>query len=318
MIVKKNTPANFQRKIQYGQPLFEGTFQCAEYITTIKTNSEGFRDTEHNIEKPKGFFRILILGDSFTYGLGVEAEQTYPKVLEKILNDMPVRKEVRYEVFNMGIAGIGTLEEREILKYAIKYKPDLVFLGLFVENRWNLGNGNDLCDNFKTQGQPTGESLGFKPRLADYLNSFQRFLAAHSELYFILMTKGGTFFRRNLVGIRQGRNMIELEKSWDITQQILKQINIIAKDSRAKFAIVRIPFLYDVYNNKPDRVSEILVDFSKANKINICNLLDFFRGQRHRDLYYPADGHWKALAHKLAAEEIFRYLIEKNLLFYNN
>ncbi len=120
MIAKKTTPANFIRKIKYGQPLFEGIFQCAEYKTFIKTNSEGFRDSEHNLKKPKGVFRIIVLGDSFTYGLGVEAEETYSKILEKILNEASVRRDIRYEVFNMGIAGIGTLEERDFrIRYTI-------------------------------------------------------------------------------------------------------------------------------------------------------------------------------------------------------
>lgn len=310
LITKKNTPSNFIRKIKYGQPLFEGIFQCAEYVTAIRTNSEGFRDTEHQIEKSKGVFRIIVLGDSFTYGLGVEAEQAYPKVLERILNEKSLNSDVHYEVFNMGIAGIGTLEERQILEYAIRYKPDLVLLGLFVENRWNPDNGNDLYDNFKSAKIPLKPKRG----LLYYLNSLQIFLATYSDTYFLLMTRAGTFLRKFLIGLRENQNLYELGLSWRITKEELTRFGNIAYESGAEFALIRIPFLFDAYSSKPDATSRILEEFGRENKLNVCDLLTPLRRQKDKSLYYPADGHWKSLAHTLAAKEIYSYLANNRLL----
>ncbi|MBU2540563.1 MAG: hypothetical protein KJ593_01540 [Candidatus Omnitrophica bacterium] len=61
-------------------------------------------------------------------------------------------------------------------------------------------------------------------------------------------------------------------------------------------------------------MSKILAEFAKKNNINVCDLLTALRENRGSDLYYPADGHWKPLAHKLAAEGIYNYLVDKSLL----
>lgn len=327
MITKKVTPADIKKPLEFLQPFFEGTFLSAEYTTEIKTNSEGFRDIEHELAKGDGIFRIVVAGDSFTFGLGVEANQTYPKILQDLLNEKSIDKNLRYEIFNMGIAGIGTQEELEILKYGLRYKPDLILLGLFVEERWNPGNGNDLYDNFKkwqrakdekliTKGE-AGLFLRSKTKSVDYLNSFQRFLAKNSEVYFLLMTRCGTTLRKHLIRFREGQNRLELEKSWDITKDVLKKINALAKSIGVPFVIIRIPFLYDVYNQGEDKVSKILAEFAKENNINVCDPLMVLRKNKGSDLYYPADGHWKSQAHKLAADEVYNYLVNNNFLDVN-
>ena len=101
---------------------------------------------------------------------------------------------------------------------------------------------------------------------------------------------------------------------WDITKDTLRRIKAVAEKAEAGFVIVRISFLYDVYNTEPDQVSEMLAEFGKENSINICDLLKVLRKNKDNDLYYPADGHWKPEAHKLAAREIYNYLVKNNFL----
>src|SRR2546430_1564409 len=54
-----------------------------EFEMKVKINSLGMRDREYSVEKPKGTYRILVLGDSYTFGSGVQADETYAKLLEK-------------------------------------------------------------------------------------------------------------------------------------------------------------------------------------------------------------------------------------------
>lgn len=280
----------------------------SEYQMEIKTNSEGFRDIERELNKPKDVFRILVVGDSFTFGWGVEAKQTYSSVLQKLLNEKIPAKKFKYEVFNMGLHNIGTLEELEIIKNGLKYKPDLILLGLLAENRWYPANGNDLCDNFRSSSK-------FKNRTSiDYLNSFHRFLSKNSALYFFVMDKKGQILRRRLIALREGQNQPQIDAAWHITKSALIKINSIAKKAGAEFVIIRIPFLYDVYREDKDRVKSIMEEFGKKNKINICDLLTVLRKNKDSDLYYPIDGHWRPQAHSIAAQEIFDYLINKNLI----
>jgi len=82
--------------------------------TEICTNSRGFRDYEHSVEKPENSYRIIILGDSYTFGWGVELGETVPKQLEHMLNENS--SGTRYEVLNFGFPGIGLTEELYLLR----------------------------------------------------------------------------------------------------------------------------------------------------------------------------------------------------------
>jgi len=323
MIVEETSSVTGESKLRYGKPFFEATLVSAEYRTAIRTNSEGFRDIEHELEKPEDVFRILVLGDSFTFGLGVEADQSYPLMLQRLLNEKNTDKKLRYEIFNMGLVGIGTLEELEIAGYAIRYRPDIVLLGLLVEDRWNSsGNGNDLYDNFRTahkseksvEKSQSPRSPSRRNEFIARLNSLHYFLVENSHLYFLIMEKEGDILRRFLVRFREGQNRDELATAWGITKDALKKIDALSQEAGAQFVVIRIPFLYDVYNRGEDRASKILADFGRRNNIYICDLATALKNNKDKDLYYPADGHWKAQAHTLAAREIFDYLLNKNLI----
>jgi len=96
----------------------------------FKTNSQGWKDVEHSRGKRPGVFRILIIGDSHTYGF-VPLEETYHRRLEKILRAR-IGREI--EVIGVGVCGWGTDQELEFLqREGLDYQPDLVICQ-FSEN----------------------------------------------------------------------------------------------------------------------------------------------------------------------------------------
>src|SRR5246500_5887905 len=57
----------------------------------VSINSEGLRDREFSLQKPPDVYRVMMLGDSTTFGWGVKQEDTAAKLLERKLNaDLPV------------------------------------------------------------------------------------------------------------------------------------------------------------------------------------------------------------------------------------
>lgn len=97
----------------------------------LTTNSDGFRSPEIPVEKPTNTARVICLGDSLTFGHGVEERFAYPQMLQRLLAErMPQRK---WEVVNTGVEGYSTFQEAEQLRRCMKYKPDLVVL-LFCMN----------------------------------------------------------------------------------------------------------------------------------------------------------------------------------------
>jgi hypothetical protein len=102
-----------------------------EYSLTVKMNSRGLRDVEHDYAKPPGVFRILLLGDSYMEGMQVRAEEIFPRVLEKAL----ANRGRRVEVINASAAEWGTDNELVWLREeGWKYSPDLVLLAFTTAN----------------------------------------------------------------------------------------------------------------------------------------------------------------------------------------
>ena len=96
--------------------------------TTIKISSQGIRDRAYPLEKPKGVYRIVILGDSVSFGWGVELDETFPKLLEFFLNE---REPGKYEVINFSVPGYNFSQEVATLETkCLAYHPDLVIFSV--------------------------------------------------------------------------------------------------------------------------------------------------------------------------------------------
>ena len=76
-------------------------------------------------------FRILILGDSLTEGYGVSAQQAFPSLLEKKLNnEFSSDKNRSYEIINAGISGSTSSGGVSRIEWLLKSKPDFLILAL--------------------------------------------------------------------------------------------------------------------------------------------------------------------------------------------
>jgi lysophospholipase L1-like esterase len=80
--------------------------------------------------------RILCLGDSHTYGVLIDEEDSYPARLQlKLDRSAPGR----YAVINLGLPGMSTTQVRNRLDDNLsRFQPDLVILWVGVNDRWNL------------------------------------------------------------------------------------------------------------------------------------------------------------------------------------
>jgi hypothetical protein len=97
----------------------------------VTTNRNKLRDREIPFERTTGKFRILMLGDSLTFGWGVRVEQTFAKRLESKLNDNGIAA----EVINAGVGNYNT--SMEVAYYFAEgycYRPDIVVLNYFIND----------------------------------------------------------------------------------------------------------------------------------------------------------------------------------------
>lgn len=93
----------------------------------FQTNSLGLHDREYPKRKPKGVFRVLLLGDSFTEGGGLPLEATVAKQMEMMLNARDCGRP--FEVVNGGTASYSPILEYLFLRdVGLGLEPDLVVL----------------------------------------------------------------------------------------------------------------------------------------------------------------------------------------------
>jgi lysophospholipase L1-like esterase len=101
----------------------------------VSINSEGLRDHEFSLDKPPDVYRIMMLGDSTTFGWGVKQQDTAAKFLERKLNaDLPTGYN-RVEVMNTGVGNYDTVQEATYYEtIGWKYHLDLVVLVFFIND----------------------------------------------------------------------------------------------------------------------------------------------------------------------------------------
>lgn len=117
----------------------------------FQTNELGFRDRPI-FEKTAGVFRILCVGDSVTFGTGVKNEQTFPNVLEKMIQQVAPTG-FTIDVINAGISAYNARNIKGLLQHYIDHlKPDVVVY-TFVEN--------DLDDSVSVG--PGGRLVSYDP-----------------------------------------------------------------------------------------------------------------------------------------------------------
>lgn len=116
-------------------PLSSSYFRTIEFNYVAAINSLGFRDKEIGKDKEK-YIRIVVIGDSFTYGWGVNLEDLWSKILEKNLK----ARGVSLEILNLGKPGASPVEYAEIAEITIPLlRPDVLILAILQgEDLWQL------------------------------------------------------------------------------------------------------------------------------------------------------------------------------------
>ena len=95
----------------------------------VKINSDGFRDKEYSVERNEAY-RIVVLGDSLTFGWGVEEEDVYVTLLEEELSAIRPT-----EMINTGHGNYNTSQQVNLFREkGLKYNPDKVVVFFFIND----------------------------------------------------------------------------------------------------------------------------------------------------------------------------------------
>lgn len=137
-----------------------------EFSYTIRTNSAGYRMEEFSAQKPKDEYRILMLGDSMTFGFGVEENQSFvQKVKEKLNIYLKAHKitNKKVQLINAGFMDGKSPDSYYLYlkEEGLKLKPDLIIVNYFINN-----DVLDLDDNIWEKVDDNGLPLKISSRTA--------------------------------------------------------------------------------------------------------------------------------------------------------
>lgn len=300
-----------------------------------RVNQLGLRGRETTVEKPKGTKRILMLGDSFTMGKGVEDHETFSVLVEESVNaSLAACGGGAIEVLNGGVDSYAP-----ILSY-IQFKrdlaplvPDLVVL--------NLDN-SDLIQEAAYRKQATRDADGAIVAVPQVWQRslYERFLSwATRNLYLtrVVLVYVNRAMDHREISVRRvvnefGREHFAhtLEGDVDRTEQwrdifeSIGRIERLAHSLGAQFLLSTYPWAHQVNDTdwvpgrytsmeKGERTSDVTQEtirkHSAALGIDLFEALPVFRGYKGSDpLYFRHDPHWTPLGQRVMAEGLSGYI----------
>jgi len=102
-------------------PNATGEFASYGFNTTVTINSAGFRGPEVSVGKNSSKYRVLVLGDSFVWGYGVEQAEIFTARMQSLCPGL--------DVVNFGVSGYSTDQELLLFRNrGLAYQPDMVLL----------------------------------------------------------------------------------------------------------------------------------------------------------------------------------------------
>lgn len=153
-------------------PGAQSTWATSGFVEETHTNSLGLRGPELE-DRATGARRIVILGDSMTFGHGVSADQAYPAQLQKIFED----RGARVEVVNAGVKGYGSDHHLKHFEKKLRaLDPDIVVFSYYVNDlednvRYPL---YDIADGELVEVDPTANPLYRLGRIQQAIPGFLR------------------------------------------------------------------------------------------------------------------------------------------------
>lgn len=159
----------------------------ARWFTTyhLQTNSRGLRGSKDYAYDADGKWRVLVHGDSFTFGNGLNGDDLFVSRTERQLRQAGIE---HAQVINMGVSAHGTsLEYLYFLEEGRQYEPDVVVVAIFL--------GNDYLDDYRDEAFTLEDGeLVYHPYDISWMkrmtnNAAYQFLAANSHLLVFLRSR---------------------------------------------------------------------------------------------------------------------------------
>jgi hypothetical protein len=302
------------------EPGFEMHVETDDYSIYVRTNELGLRDGP--VGERTEQFRVLALGDSFTFGFGVEASEAWPEQLEARLSAEIEPGSVR--VINGGIAAYGPEQIRlTFLELADALRPDLVIVGLFLGD---LKRVEDPFTYFHGYALRTSEIERLHPTSAGFLHSVFRdplmkeidfWLCRHFQLAAHVLRLA----QHVRISLRDHGPKVVDHASFEKFEPMLREVRRLEEDARDR----GIPLVIMLVNGQREdgsfgsetqKENEFVSNRLEAQGVRtfdplpalveVANGMPVFRN--------GGDYHWSPAAHAMATKALADYVLSEDLL----
>jgi lysophospholipase L1-like esterase len=261
-----------------------------EFIDSFTTNEDGLKDI--NISPRKKGKRILVIGDSFTEGVGAPPDSSYPRILATLIKDSDT------QVIDAGLGGSDIFFEYKLLQaIKAKYQPDMVVVTC---------NGSDILEcitrsgfeRFRSHDEVVyKEGPWFEPL---YAHSLLVRLLVHDVFHYDF-----NFLKRKDYDHRFLESQVQMCTAIDSFQRYCDTNHI-------RFAMVFHPFFAEVGHPESYGMQK-LIDHCREKNISYADMLPFLKDEginetNWQSIYWPSDGHFKSKGYELLAQCAYRVI----------
>jgi hypothetical protein len=275
---------------------------------TLSTNSAGMRsDREFAVEREPGRRRLLLVGDSFTFGVDVRDSEAFSAILARgALRD--------WDVMNFAVPGYGTDQQILMLEnVGLRYRPDVVILGFFDRDfgrntLWFRSYAKPLF--VPAQGDPDALELTHAPVpspefLFDEYRSGRRRIGRPFSSYAV------TWFKRSMRAAWT-KGFVEQTPEWEVLKRLMPRFQRSAAAAGALPVWLLIPN-GDRLDDRTTRYARIedLCE-ARAQELQLaCHRLTgpfvaWMNAHPDQPIYRPAEqgGHFSVTGNEVHASEI--------------
>jgi hypothetical protein len=285
-------------------------------------------------------FTILALGDSFTFGHGLEAEQAWPAQLGRRLDSL--RRARWVCIVNGAVSAYNMAQVRDRAEeLAPGVAPDLVVLGLFVngaermKNPYVLYEGDVVRDNERSRLRAVDGGFLHTPFGRPRLQSLDFWLGEHFYVGAALLEQSYRTFewasnapghywrwmrRNDGPSGRAGGPTEAGERAYlaPLLEEV-GRIDALARSLHGPLVVLVIHVQLEDGGFRPidDRFSRYTAEYGAARGIPVFDPTPFFKERAHGApvfRYSRGDAHWSASAQALAAEELAAFLERERLV----
>lgn len=249
--------------------------------TDVVINSDGFRDKEYPIVRSDRK-RIVLIGDSITFGWGVDKKDIFENILEDMLNQGG-----SVEVINMGVGNHNTEQQaHHFITKGLKYAPDRLVVFYFINDaeetpqrsKFSFLGYSSLFTLYWSRFHILAKSLGISEKYSDY----------YSGLY-----------QNDKLG-------------WIKVKESFKILKNVCDDNKIDLRVVIIPEMHNLNQYPFKREHSMVMQYLDEQEIRSKDLTSYFNDISDSFSLWVSidDAHPNKKAHQLIANHSFEFVGE--------